>query len=294
MTFEYATLAERLVGDASSIVAVRSGHPAWRPLASLLGALVSERELRIVGISGSQGSGKSSLAATLVDAVASAHVAVGSEHSSGAPRAAATASLDDFYLTHKARERLAAEVHPLLQTRGVPGTHETELMERFLAAARAGTACRVPEFDKGQDDRVGIRELHAHHWVFEGWCLGAQPQAGAQLTEAVNALEREEDTDGRWRSWVNRQLQGYQPFWEQIDFWVHLRVPGFAQVEAWRYQQELALAPTLRMSRQEIRRFIAHYERVTRALWAAQPQGPGLVVTLDAQHHITSVDVVEG
>jgi len=33
-------------------------------------------------------------------------------------------SLDDFYLGHAARLQLARDIHPLLATRGVPGTHD--------------------------------------------------------------------------------------------------------------------------------------------------------------------------
>ena len=37
-------------------------------------------------------------------------------------------SLDDYYLSKKERISLSNTIHPLLLTRGVPGTHDTELL----------------------------------------------------------------------------------------------------------------------------------------------------------------------
>ena len=98
----------------------------------------------LIGLSGLQGSGKSTLAAQLV----------AEAHARGI-RALAM-SIDDFYHGRDARRRLARRVHPLLATRGVPGTHDIELLLRTLALLRLATpdqpAC-VPRFDKGSDTR---------------------------------------------------------------------------------------------------------------------------------------------
>ena len=69
----------------------------------------------IIGINGAQGSGKS----TLADYIKSYMCAEG--HS------AVSLSLDDFYLTREERFQLSRDTHPLLATRGVPGTHDTAL-----------------------------------------------------------------------------------------------------------------------------------------------------------------------
>ena len=69
----------------------------------------------VVGLTGSQGSGKSTLAARLPPLLAARNLR------------AAVLSLDDLYLPKAERQRLAREVHPLLATRGVPGTHEVAL-----------------------------------------------------------------------------------------------------------------------------------------------------------------------
>ena len=41
-------------------------------------------------------------------------------------------SIDDFYKTIKERYKLSQNIHPLLQTRGVPGTHDVKIILNFL------------------------------------------------------------------------------------------------------------------------------------------------------------------
>ncbi|WP_337244271.1 hypothetical protein [Luteimonas sp. gir] len=78
---------------------------------------------RVLGISGLQGTGKSTLATQLAAAGRARGLAI------------AVLSLDDLYLDHRARQRLARTVHPLLATRGPPGTHEVALGCALLYAA---------------------------------------------------------------------------------------------------------------------------------------------------------------
>ena len=62
-------------------------------------------------------------------------------------------SLDDFYKTQAERQQLAKHIHPLLSTRGVPGTHDVELMENTFSALLTGKPCTVPRFNKSIIDR---------------------------------------------------------------------------------------------------------------------------------------------
>ena len=41
-------------------------------------------------------------------------------------------SLDDFYKTREQRKYLSKKIHPLLMTRGAPGTHDINLISNFL------------------------------------------------------------------------------------------------------------------------------------------------------------------
>jgi D-glycerate 3-kinase len=222
------------------------------------------RKPRLAGLSGLQGSGKSRLAQQLA-ALANAR---------GVP--AVVLSLDDFYCGRRERARLAREVHPLLATRGVPGTHDIELLARTLAGlARANVRSPVliPRFDKGADTR-----LPPSRWrrlttaprliLLEGWCVGIPAQFRGALARAINPLERDEDSDGRWRRWVNARLAAaYVPLWRRLDTLITLEAPTFAIVSHWREEQERALwqrrAPHA-MDAAALARFLMHYERLSR------------------------------
>lgn len=235
----------------------------------------------VIGVCGAQGSGKSTTAARLAAAL----------RSRGQPTA--VLSIDDFYLTRRERVELARSTHPLLATRGVPGTHSVELAMRTLGnlcAARAADLVPIPAFDKTHDDRVPESEWIPHRGpvevvLLEGWCVGARPQSADALAVPVNDLERDEDADGRWRRYVNDRLAGsYADLFALLDLRILLRAPDFDTVYSWRAQQERGLkrtASSLRpMNDRELHRFIAHYERLTR--WILLDEPADIVVHLDA------------
>jgi D-glycerate 3-kinase len=236
---------------------------------------------KLLAIAGAQGSGKSTLARLLTDEL----VRLGLR--------TVTCSLDDFYLTRRERERLAGTVHPLLITRGVPGTHDVDLCERIVTRLNVD-AVRVPTFDKGLDDRAAPDSWPlagpADIVVFEGWCLGARPQPQRALLAPVNDLERDEDRDGRWRTFVNEALAGpYRRLFARFDVLVFLEVPDMDAVRRWRGEQELQLPPQQRMSAAALERFIRHYERITRWMLEDLPRRADLNVVLGAGHEIETV-----
>lgn len=236
----------------------------------------------LIGLCGAQGSGKSTAAAQVQAALDASGVAC------------AILSLDDFYRTAADRLHLARTVHPLLRTRGVPGTHDVALAMRTFDRLMAGEAIALPRFDKARDDRApesawpiappGVRVI-----LFEGWCVGAVAENAAALRDPVNELEAMEDADGVWRGFVNDQLAGvYQPLFARLDRLILLRAPGFEVVRAWRGQQEedLRAATGQGMSATEIDRFIQHYERLTRHILVEMPGRADLTIHLDTQRKI--------
>ena len=225
----------------------------WRAVAAVAALALPDR--RCIGLSGGQGAGKSTLAALIAQAVA----LVG--------RRAAVCSLDDFCLARRERLALAREVHPLLATRGPPGTHNIDLALAVLDDVLAGRSTRLPRFDKGRDEphprtRWPLSEL-VDTLIFEGWCVGVEPQPEAMLRTPVNRLEAEEDGDGRWRAYVNAACAEYVGLWRRVDWWIYIEVPDMGAVRRWRMAQERTLAPVRRMSEAQLDRFIAHYERLT-------------------------------
>lgn len=247
---------------------------------------------RIIGICGAQGSGKSTIAGIVANQLTDRGIAT------------ALLSLDDFYLTHAERQVLAATVHPLLATRGVPGTHDVGLALRVLDSLALKSSQCLPRFDKARDDRVPEADQPrftgpAEIVLFEGWCVGARPQDPSSLITPTNELERAHDPDARWRTFANDALRGdYQALFSRIDRLILLAAPNFAIVQRWRTEQELALQAQLRingkstagtMSEEAITRFIQHYERLTLHILNEMPARADLVVRLDEQRRPTSI-----
>jgi D-glycerate 3-kinase len=253
------------------------------------GRIARARRPYLMGLSGLQGSGKSTLA----------RVIKSQAESRGIPTE--VLSLDDFYYSRAEREMLAKEIHPLLRTRGVPGTHEIELLLSVLAAlpkASEKLPVPYPRFDKGRDTR-----LPPSRWprvtrppklvILEGWALGIRPQTAAALNAPVNELERKEDPDGAWRRWVNKQLRTYQPLWRKLDALIVLQAPNWDVVRRWRSEQEEALiarhAP-LAMDAKAMERFLAHFERLSRHALATLPPLADSWVEYDTERHVTGLN----
>ncbi len=233
----------------------------------------------LAGLSGAQGSGKSTTALRLAKRLHDAGFSV------------AVLSLDDFYLTRAERALLSRDVHPLLSTRGVPGTHDVPMAVRTIEALQAQHGVTAaPVFDKPSDDRAPPAEWPRYASpvdivLFEGWCVGVRPMPEDGLAHPINALERHEDAEGRWRRHVDAALRAeYRRLFDRIDFLVLLRAPGFEEVHRWRAEQEMNLTRSHDVSASimndaAIARFIAHYERLTR--WILTDEPADLVIDID-------------
>lgn len=279
------------------VVAKSASMTADTPYATLADWIAREHHeagVRLIGLNGAQGSGKSTLATRLKHCLADTH-----------GLRLAVLGLDDLYLTHSQRRQLAEDVHPLLATRGVPGTHEvalgTELLRR-LRDLHSGESLSIPRFSKARDDR-----LPRPDWtqvdgpidvvLFEGWCVGTPPQAATALQTALNTLEAEEDADGIWRRWVNAQLAGpYQQLFALLQRLIFLQAPDFDCVLSWRLQQEqndnardAAVGDGKLMDETALRRFIAHYERLTRHALAVLPETADAVVSLTPERAVRAL-----
>ena len=252
----------------------------------------------LIGMNGSQGSGKSTLAALLTQLLAK-----------NFGLKAIALSIDDFYLTREARLLLASQIHPLFETRGVPGTHDVSLLcETLQQLTRENSEVAIPRFDKSRDDRYpeGAWDKVSSPFdivIVEGWCLGTPAQADEDLRKPVNDLEALEDPDGSWRRYVNQQLGGrYQDLYQLMDLWIMLQAPSFACIYQWRLEQEEKLADKLLESEQEgrsrngvmtatqISRFIQHYQRLTEQSLKQLPDRVHYLFSLDAERRIVAYD----
>ena len=217
----------------------------------------------VIGVVGAQGSGKTTLARAVAARIGGAQI-----------------SIDDVYLTRAEREAMAREVHPLFITRGPPGTHDLVLLQQIidrLCAAGPGVETLIPDFDKRGDDRWPVERWRRFRGrpaaiLIDAWCLGALPEDAEALARPVNALERDHDADGAWRSEINRRVAGdYADFAARLNGVLFLKAPSFDVVLDWRSQQEadlLGLAPAdlPAAERARLAGFIQYFERITRRM----------------------------
>lgn len=251
----------------------------WRILAANLALRWRFNVPRRVGLAGGQGAGKSTLSSAIV--AASRHFGL----------RVVSLSIDDFYLTRSEREALADRVHPLLATRGPPGTHDIPLCRSVMAALQVDGVVTVPIFDKGLDNRAPQTlnvQAPADIVLLEGWCVGARPEPADRLDRPINALEAESDSEGRWRRHINEALEtDYAPLFGTLDELIFLRVPNLDAVVRWRLQQEDARPPELRLDETAVAHFVAHYERLTRWMLKDLPGRADVLVELDDGHRVT-------
>jgi len=241
-----------------------------------------------ISINGAQGTGKSTLTHFLKHLI---------EAESG--YSVVEISLDDFYSTRSDRERLAKSIHPLLSTRGVPGTHDVQLMEKSLSMLLDGHACIIPRFNKAVDDRHREEQWTSCHKntdiiLFEGWCNHSPTQSAEELVEPINELESADDPEGVWRDFANEQLKDYHTkIFNHADMSIMLKAPDFEKIYEWRSLQEEKLKHNTHasdqshiMSDDKLKRFIQHYERITRHTLEHLPATADIVIPVAEDHSI--------
>lgn len=272
------------------------------PIAENINSALSEHKEStkiVLGVQGTQGSGKSTCSDFIKRIIETRY-----------NKKVAVLSIDDFYLTRSERQTLAKDIHPLLETRGVPGTHDVDLAIKTinnLLKLKPNEHTLIPRFDKSVDDRSAkekwsIIEGPVDLIILEGWCIGLNAQTSSQLLTACNDLEKTEDTDKIWRTFVNDQLKAnYQTLFSMIDRQLTLRAPSFACVYQWRLKQEQKLIHTLEqkiieknntlrtMSEPEIKRFISHYERLTEHALNIMPEKSNWCLWLDEDQSINKM-----
>ncbi len=244
----------------------------------------------IVGISGAQGTGKSTMAEFFA-----------AELEDAADWSVAVLSMDDFYLSRAERLELSREVHPLLATRGPPGTHDCEMMRRYMRRLRRlghEESIALPRFDKARDDRAppttwprATGPLDAI--ILEGWCLGVPPQDAGGLVTPINDLEARRDSDARWRTHVNDRLRDdYARVFSKLDRLIFLQAPDMSVVLRWRTEQERKLAARTApgepgiMNESQLLEFVQHFERLSRVAMSRLPELADATLLLDSSHEV--------
>ena len=244
-----------------------------------------------LGLSGGQGSGKTTVVGILKIILKKYF-----------KRKTHVSSIDDFYKTLEERNKISSTIHPLFKTRGVPGTHDTNLIKKFFdfIKKKKFKKFKLPKFDKSIDDRLkkkycfNIKEK-PEVVILEGWCVGAKPQSNSLLKKPINILEKNEDKNLMWRKHVNQKLKKeYKKLFAMIDYFIFMKIPYFNMVFKWRLLQERKLKKMSHikkriMSYNKIKRFIMFYQRITLQMLKDMPKIVSVVLTLNHKHQINKI-----
>ena len=210
-------------------------------------------------------------------------------------------SIDDFYKTRKERIRLSKRVHPMLLTRGVPGTHDINMMLNFFKKVKSKKFKRLklPTFNKAIDDRFNKKGWYdlkekPDVIIFEGWCVGAKAEKNNTLNKTINLMEKNKDKKKIWRKYVNQQLKSkYKKLYSQLNCLIYLRAKNFNLLQKWRLKQERKLLLSSKknsklkiMNKEDVLSFMQTYQRVTQNMFKNMPKYASIILNLNSNHQI--------
>ena len=264
------------------------------PLCFWISKKADKKRPYFVGLAGGQGTGKTTIS-SLIKIILTKYFKL----------KVFRISIDDFYKTRKERINLSNKIHPMLLTRGVPGTHDINMMLSFFrkAKSRKFKRLKLPTFNKAIDDR-----FHKKNWydlkvrpdviIFECWCVGARPENLKTLKKSVNIMEKNDDNKLIWRKHVNDQLKkGYKKLYSKLDCLLFLRAENFSLLQKWRVIQEKKLKLKNKnkktkqkiMTKKEVLNFMQTYQRITQNMFKYAPKYASIVIKLNSNHQINSV-----
>jgi D-glycerate 3-kinase len=255
---------------------------------------INKKKPLIIGLAGGQGSGKttiSSILALILQKYFKLNIF--------------KISIDDFYKTRKDRKSLSKNKHPLLMTRGVPGTHDIDLMLKFFKKVKSKNFknIKVPKFNKAIDDRCKKSlwyklKSKPDVVIFEGWCVGAKAQTNKQLKKPINSLEKVYDQRADWRVHVNNQLKtNYKTLFNQLDGLLYLKAKNFNLLRNWRLKQERKLWIQTKnkknlkiMSSGDVINFMQTYQRITQQMFKDALKSSSIIMNLNNNHQIQKIN----
>ena len=212
-------------------------------------------------------------------------------------------SIDDFYKTRKERLNLSKKIHPLLMTRGVPGTHDVQRMLDFFKKMKSKNfkKMKLPNFNKAVDDRSSKKNWYKIDQkpdviIFEGWCVGAKSELNKTLKRSINSLEKDNDQKLVWRKYVNQQLKTkYKELYSKLNCMIYLKAKNFSLLQKWRLKQEHKLWLKTKkssshkvMKKEDVINFMQTYQRITENMFKKMPNYVSIILNLNSNHQIKS------
>ena len=263
------------------------------PVSFWISKKVNKNKPLIIGLAGGQGSGKTTISSILT-LILKKYFKLN----------VFKVSIDDFYKTRKDRKLLSKNKHPLLMTRGVPGTHDIDLMLSFFKKIKNKNfkSLQFPTFNKAIDDRYPKSlwnkiKSRPDIIIFEGWCVGARAQTTNQLKKPINLLEKDYDQGSKWRSYVNNQLKTkYKTLFKHLDGLLYLKAKNFNLLKKWRLKQERKLWVQKKnkknlkiMSSEDVINFMQTYQRITQQMFKDALKGSSIIMNLNSNHQIEKI-----
>ena len=213
-------------------------------------------------------------------------------------------SIDDFYKTRKERLNLSKRIHPMLMTRGVPGTHDVQMMLNFFKKVKSKKFKKIdlPNFNKAVDDRFPKKNWYKIKnqpdvIIFEGWCVGAKAEINKTLKKSINSLEKVNDQKLVWRRHVNQQLKTkYKKLYSQLNCMIYLKAKNFSLLQKWRLKQEYKLWLKTKkssshkiMSKGDVINFMQTYQRITQQMFKDAVKSSSIIMNLNNNHQIQNI-----
>ena len=239
-------------------------------------------------IAGSQGAGKSTLAKIFKLVLENAY-----------KKKVMLLSIDDYYLSKNKRNKLSKNIHPLLITRGVPGTHDiVALKNDIINFQKKNFPIKTPRFNKLKDDISSKKNIikNAEILLLEGWCCGSPSINKKYLFQNINPLETIFDKNKKWRQYYNSQLKkDYKKVFRLFDQQIYIQPPSFSYILKWRYAQEKNNALKSRnkdlMNKKDLQKFIQHYEKLTKWMMKTMPAKADILIKIDSNQKIKKVAI---
>lgn len=207
-------------------------------------------------------------------------------------------SLDDYYLKKKERVILSNKIHPLFITRGVPGTHDINMILKTIKDFDKSKKIKsLPIFNKLTDDRSKKKKLLNKKYdilILEGWCCGGTKINDKYLFKNINDLEKKYDKNYSWRNYYNNKLGNeYEDLFKLFDKKIFLKAPSFNYIKLWRYKQEKMLNKKFKknkgMNKIDIVYFISHFEKITKWMMKSLEHKADLVIKIDRNQSIKNI-----
>ena len=241
-------------------------------------------------ISGSQGVGKSTLVLILKSVIENIY-----------NKKVMSVSIDDYYFSKNKRLQLSKQIHPLLQTRGVPGTHDLDKLSKHISQfSKKKFPIIIPVFDKLSDDltKKKITINKADILLLEGWCCGCLPIDNKYLFKNINKLETDLDKNNIWRNFYNNKLQNdYKKIFKLFDLKIYMQPPSFKYVYKWRADQERRnLSKSVNkkyMNKKQLDKFIQHYEKITKWMMKTMPAEADMLIKVNKNQMIKKIFMID-